>query len=350
MTKSIIHELETAVLGRNPLLAKKLQKGISEAKIRKKLERSKVSGNIDPILTLYSWKNGTILDAELVSWNKGFFPGDVYDFVELDRAIMDFGFYKEASKNHPQLLAGVGRLFPIFWDGSNKNIAVDLEPSAGTRIMLIDGCAKRPYKEAYSSFEQLLADIIRANKENIGLTCFARDKEGIGLLEPVWSSEQTTSCRAQQNQPKSSLGSSGANPGANESMIPKTENTLALRTDFSDEAAWKSLCAAIQDPDDEFRANVDFVSDPRFDGLTADKLPPLLPEDSSLTFAFIIDHVALSHPDHPILVIDLHDNPGRAFRVIASEIGTVENNLSIANMGFDEFANAVDKDGVFRGF
>jgi hypothetical protein len=28
----------------------------------------------------------------------------------------------------------------------------------------------------------------------------------------------------------------------------------------------------------------------------------------------------------------------------------VENNLSIANMGFEEFANAVDKDGIFRGF
>jgi hypothetical protein len=29
---------------------------------------------------------------------------------------------------------------------------------------------------------------------------------------------------------------------------------------------------------------------------------------------------------------------------------SVENNLSIGNMDFDEFANAVDKDGIFRGF
>jgi hypothetical protein len=27
----------------------------------------------------------------------------------------------------------------------------------------------------------------------------------------------------------------------------------------------------------------------------------------------------------------------------------VENNLSLANMDFDEFADAVDADGVFRG-
>lgn len=28
----------------------------------------------------------------------------------------------------------------------------------------------------------------------------------------------------------------------------------------------------------------------------------------------------------------------------------IENNLSIANMDFDEFADAVDEDGVFRDF
>jgi len=29
---------------------------------------------------------------------------------------------------------------------------------------------------------------------------------------------------------------------------------------------------------------------------------------------------------------------------------SVENNLSIANMDFSEFADNVDKDGIFRGF
>jgi hypothetical protein len=28
----------------------------------------------------------------------------------------------------------------------------------------------------------------------------------------------------------------------------------------------------------------------------------------------------------------------------------IENNLSLANMDFEEFAEAVDPDGVFRGF
>jgi hypothetical protein len=48
-----------------------------------------------------------------------------------------------------------------------------------------------------------------------------------------------------------------------------------------------------------------------------------------------------------VLVIE---GPGRTFRVIPSEAWGVENNLSISNMGFAEFADAVDDRGVFRGF
>ena len=156
--------------------------------------------------------------------------------------------------------------------------------------------------------------------------------------------------RDEAKRAKDKLHNAGAiNAGANRGKIPATENALALRTDFSDEAAWQSLCAAIQDPDADFAANVDFVSDPKYDGLTPDQLPPLLSEGSSLSFALIIDRAALSHPDHPILVVDLQEKPVRTFRVISSALWEVENNLSIANMGFDEFASAVDKDGIYRG-
>ena len=145
-------------------------------------------------------------------------------------------------------------------------------------------------------------------------------------------------------------GASDARP--DRKTIPTTENTLVLRTDFSDEAAWESLCAAIQEPDEEFgfTANVDFISDPEYDGLTVEKLPSLFQEDPPQSFAFIIDHISLTHPDHPILVVDLQNEPCRTFRVIPKEMWNVENNLSIANMDFDEFADAVDPEGVFRGF
>jgi hypothetical protein len=49
-------------------------------------------------------------------------------------------------------------------------------------------------------------------------------------------------------------------------------------------------------------------------------------------------------------VIDALDEPGRTFRVVPSELWAVENNLSLSNMDFEEFAEAVDGDGVFRAF
>jgi hypothetical protein len=131
--------------------------------------------------------------------------------------------------------------------------------------------------------------------------------------------------------------------------IPETEDSLVLRTDFSDNSAWESVCAAIQEPVGEFQAYVDCLSDPEYDGLTAEQLTTLIPRGSRL-FAFIVDQVALTHPEHPICVVDLFVEPGRTFRVIPSEMWSVQNNLSICNMDFDEFAAAAGKDGIFRGF
>ena len=131
--------------------------------------------------------------------------------------------------------------------------------------------------------------------------------------------------------------------------IPKTEEALVLRTDFSDDAAWEAICAAILQPVGQFRAYVNFISDPDYDGLTIQQLLAWNPQDSDHTFIFIVDHITLSHPEHPILVIDLVDDPGRTFRVIPSEMWAVENNLSLANLDFSDFANSTDPDGVFRG-
>jgi hypothetical protein len=132
--------------------------------------------------------------------------------------------------------------------------------------------------------------------------------------------------------------------------IPDTQNALVLRTDFSDESVWELICAAIQEPVGDLQAYVEFLSDPAYSGFTPEQLMLLVPQESDHTFLFIVDLFSLSHREHPILVIDLLDEPGRSFRVIPSEMWSVENNLSIANMDFHEFANSVDLDNIFRGF
>jgi hypothetical protein len=68
---------------------------------------------------------------------------------------------------------------------------------------------------------------------------------------------------------------------------------------------------------------------------------------------FIVDRIAITHPEHPllglfslvILVVDFNVEPGRTFRVLPSDMWGVENNLSLSNMDFAEFADCVDQNG-----
>jgi uncharacterized protein DUF6924 len=133
--------------------------------------------------------------------------------------------------------------------------------------------------------------------------------------------------------------------------LPVTQKSLVLRTDFSDSTAWEQICIAIQQPQTEnaFQANVECVSDPAFTGSTPENVVSLS-AGSDRSFVFVVDSETISNPEHPILVVDLHHEPGRAFRVIPSEMWGVENNLSLSNMDFFEFADAADEDGIFRGF
>ena len=94
---------------------------------------------------------------------------------------------------------------------------------------------------------------------------------------------------------------------------------------------------------------MDIVNDPKYEGLTSEQLLSMV-EEGSASLALIVDRVTISQPEQPILVVDLQDEPGRTFRVIPTALWGVENNLSIGNMGFEEFADAAGKDGIFRGF
>lgn len=132
--------------------------------------------------------------------------------------------------------------------------------------------------------------------------------------------------------------------------LPDVNEALVVRTDFSDEAAWISVCREIETPVEGFQAAVRFVSDPAFEGRSNDDLLAAGSRGPYRSFLFIVDAETLQVPEHPILVLDLESEPGRTFRVIPREMWGVENNLSIANMDFSEFADSVDPDGVFRGF
>ncbi len=129
-------------------------------------------------------------------------------------------------------------------------------------------------------------------------------------------------------------------------------SSLVVRTDYSDEEAWVNVCREIETPSliDEFHAYVSLVSDPDFDGLDIGTLASLGRRGGQSSFMFVVDRATLADVEHAVLVLDLSDELHPPFRVIPEQMWSVENNLSLANMDYMEFAEDVDADGVFRGF
>jgi hypothetical protein len=137
--------------------------------------------------------------------------------------------------------------------------------------------------------------------------------------------------------------------GENMPTIPAAGDTPLIRTDFSDDHAWQALVRAAAAPHvDGFRAYFTIVQDRGFEGATPAQLAALA-EGARFGCLIVADAVAISHHEHPLLCLALGAAP-RSFRVVPAELWGVENNLSLANMDFEEFAEAVDEDGIFRGF
>jgi hypothetical protein len=130
--------------------------------------------------------------------------------------------------------------------------------------------------------------------------------------------------------------------------LPPTDGSTPLvRTDFSDEEAWGALVTAVTTPnEDEFLADLYIVDDPDHRGLTSEQVAALAPEHSLIVVA---DQEAATAPEFPLLVVYTGDEGRQELRVIAEELWSMENNISLANMDWEEFVDAAE-DGVFRGF
>jgi len=133
-------------------------------------------------------------------------------------------------------------------------------------------------------------------------------------------------------------------------LLPDTTNAVVLRTDFSNADAWESIRSEIQQPVDGFLASVEFIDDGDYAWVNKDQLLHLISGSTEHTFIVVADETAILEPEHPLLVVDLFNEPGREFRALPSEIQSIQNKLSIGNIDFSEFATHVDEKGVFRGF
>jgi hypothetical protein len=130
--------------------------------------------------------------------------------------------------------------------------------------------------------------------------------------------------------------------------FPHTPEVPLIRTDFSDEAAWEALLKQFREPVVEmgFLAHFTPVSEYSYSGSTLEAL-----RDAGFPHVIVLiaDTRTMTDPRHPILVAELHGE-GRTFRTEPGSIQSIENNLTLANMDWEEFADRIDAEGVFISF
>lgn len=133
--------------------------------------------------------------------------------------------------------------------------------------------------------------------------------------------------------------------------ISTNDATPVIRTDFNDDVLWKKIQRDAAAPYYMgFSANVRFVDDRQYSGLSGQEVLQQIPGLDQFGCVFVADTATMQAEEHHLLVLDPFNPNGKTFRVIPSEAWGVENNLAIANMDYSEFLDAIDPDGVFRGF
>ncbi len=115
-------------------------------------------------------------------------------------------------------------------------------------------------------------------------------------------------------------------------MLPVTESTLVVRTDFADSGAWDRVRKTVADPPggDLVSAAFTFVDDPRYAGLSPISAIELVPRRPAHQMVALADTVTLATKDMPLLVVDLVDDPGQRFRSAPEVLWHVANNLFVA--------------------
>jgi hypothetical protein len=130
---------------------------------------------------------------------------------------------------------------------------------------------------------------------------------------------------------------------------PAHLTSLVLRTDFSDDQAWGTLQATVNMSCEYPCAT--YVSDQADAGVSIQELVETHSSSGDyIGYLVLADAVTMRDPEQPLLAVDLNREPGRTFRVPPRWYAEISANLTIANLSFDDFANAADALGTYRGF
>ncbi|MCF3964750.1 DUF6924 domain-containing protein, partial [Streptomyces fuscigenes] len=123
--------------------------------------------------------------------------------------------------------------------------------------------------------------------------------------------------------------------------LPEHDLPLLLRTDFTDEDAWRGLLREVD------RGWVSVEADRRHEGLSPDALRALVPEGSRRTVLVVADAVTFASGERPLLLVDAAD--GRSFRAVPDACASAVGNLALGEETFDDLYDGVGgASGTYR--
>ncbi|RZU43857.1 hypothetical protein EV284_1308 [Streptomyces sp. BK022] len=134
-------------------------------------------------------------------------------------------------------------------------------------------------------------------------------------------------------------------------------DAVVIRTDYTDERAWRALAATLP-------PHVHVVDDPSWSGATVDRVLTATRDAEDLSVVFLAD-TTTTHSRPPALLAvttltredceDAEDHArltesGPTFRTTPAGVPDIHANLSLGNLGFEEYAAWAGEspDGVYR--
>jgi hypothetical protein len=146
---------------------------------------------------------------------------------------------------------------------------------------------------------------------------------------------------------------------------------LVVRTDFTDEAAWRELIEGLEvsATDDNPADSCRVLNAPELHGASTDKILSSLMRAvevrNRISVISVADSIMSAKEHHALLAVatatrEVLGNSfyesmvefGREFRTVPAGVHEINTNLALANMDFEEFASFAgqDPEGVFRSF
>lgn len=165
-----------------------------------------------------------------------------------------------------------------------------------------------------------------------------------------------------------------ADAGSSEEPVPVVEEhvgdplepTYLVRTDFSDDAAWRRVVELVTAGVDfgggygPYEPYVETLEDRDLEGVTAAEMVAtveggvseyrIIADARSMREAAAGGEVTVVYVDVSAPFEDEVQGFPRELRTVTTEVASIESNLSVSNLWLSDFAVAADADGVFRGY